>query len=121
MKKTIAAAVFMLISGQVFAHGDLKPAHGGQIKEGKLLTLEVTVDPAMTMVYLTDHGQAVPSKEVSGEVILLDGATKSTIKLTSAGGNTLMGTGTKAKPGAKAIVKVTIPGKGEDQVRVVFP
>lgn len=121
MKKTIAAAVFMLISGQVFAHGDLKPAHGGQIKEGKLLTLEVTVDPTMTMVYLTDHGHAIPSKEATGEVMLLEGATKSTIKLTASGGNSLMGTGTKVKPGSKAIVKVNVPGKGDDQIRVVFP
>lgn len=120
MKKAIVATVFTLLSAQIFAHGDLKPAHGGLIKEGKLLTLEVNVDPTMTMVYLTDHGQVVPSKDISGEVILLDGATKSTIKLTPSGGNSLMGTGTKTKPGTKAIVKVTIPGKGEDQVRVVF-
>jgi len=53
--------------------------------------------------------------------VLLSGGKKSVIPLNPAGGNTLMGQGVQAAKGAKAVVKLSMPSKGEEQVRFLFP
>jgi len=121
MNKKLVMAMGLLLSLQAFAHGDLAPAHGGLIKEGKSMTVELLAGPDMTMVYLSDHASPVVVQGASGELVLLSGGKKSVIPLAPAGGNALMGPGIQAAKGAKAVVKLSVPARGEEQLRFLLP
>lgn len=117
MQRMTLLTTSLLLAGTAFAHGDLKPAHGGHIQEGSRTTVELVVDAAATRVFLSDHGKTVPSAGASGEVILLDGGHKTTVPLTAASDNVLTGPGTTVRAGAKAIVRVTPAGRPTEQLR----
>lgn len=119
MNKLIPALLAATLLGPAFAHGDLKPMHGGVIAEGKHVTVELVAKADSLDVYLTDHDKDIDAKGASGEVILLSGSDKSDAKLVPAAGNQLSAKGNfKVGAGSKAIVKVSVPGKGDDQVRL---
>lgn len=121
MNKKCVMALGLLLAGQAFAHGDLAPAHGGLIQEGQAVTVELLVRPDMTMVYLSDHASPLEAQGASGELVLLSGGKKSVIPLAPAGGNALMGPGAQAAQGAKAVVKLQVPARGEEQLRFLLP
>ncbi|MBS1156220.1 MAG: hypothetical protein H6R07_2144 [Proteobacteria bacterium] len=121
MKKLLIAASIALCSGLALADGVLKPQQGGVMAEAKSGNrVELVVSADMLMVYLSDHSnKPVESKGASGEVTLLSGSEKTTTKLTAGNANTLMAHGKfNAAAGSKAIVKFTLPGKTEEQVRL---
>ncbi|WP_374350704.1 hypothetical protein [Chitinimonas sp.] len=119
MNKLIPALLTATLIAPAFAHGDLKPMHGGVIAEGKHVTVELVAKTDSLDVYLTDHDKDIDAKGTSGEVILLSGSDKSDTKLAPAAGNQLSAKGSfKVGAGSKAIVKVSVPGKGDDQVRL---
>jgi nitrogen fixation protein FixH len=123
MKKLLIAASFALCSGLVLADGDLKPQQGGVMAEAKSgHRVELVVSADMAMVYLSDHaGKPVAAKGSSGELTLLTGTEKTTVSLTAADGNILMASDKlKVTSGSKAIVKFTLPGKAEEQVRLLL-
>lgn len=121
MKYLLIAATLALFTSLAFADGLLKPQQGGVMAEtqsGHRVELVAEVD--QMGVYLTDHGgKPVDSKGASGEVTLLVGSAKTTAVLAPAGGNRLTAKA-KAAAGAKAIVKVTLPGKPAEQVRLTL-
>lgn len=121
MKQLWIAAALGLCVNFAFADGVLKPAHGGVMAEAKSgQRVELVAAPAGLEVYLSGHdGKPVDSKGVSGEVTVLAGAQKTTAKLVPAGGNKLTAPA-KAAAGAKAIVKIALPGKAVEQVRVAL-
>ncbi|MFC4160566.1 hypothetical protein [Chitinimonas lacunae] len=122
MNKRIPPLLVAAMLATAYAHGDLKPAHGGVIAEGKQVVVELVVKTDRLDVYLTDHVKAIDAKGASGQVILLSGGTKTEARLLPAAGNLLSVQGNfKLGAGAKAIVKVSIPGKGEDQIRLSLP
>ena len=123
MKKLIIAASFALCSGWVLADGDMKPQQGGVMAEAKSgHRVELVVSADMAMVYLSDHAEKpVAAKGSSGELTLMTGTEKTTSSLMPSDGNVLMGGGKfKTAAGSKAIVKFTLPGKTEEQVRLSF-
>lgn len=123
MKKLLIAASIALCSSLVFADGDLKPQQGGVMAESKSgHRVELVVSADMAMVYLTDHAsKPVDSKGVTGELTLLAGTEKTTASLAASGANSLMAGGKfKLASGSKAIVKFTLPGKSEEQVRLTL-
>ena len=120
MKKIIPVVLGLSLSSAVLAHGDLKPAHGGQIIEGKTMTVELLAQPEAVTVYLSEHENFVDSKNASGEVILLNGGRKQVIALSPSGENSLKGDGVTLEKNAKAIVKIKVPELGEEQIRFAF-
>ncbi len=120
MKKLFVMLTGLTLSSVVFAHGDLKPAHGGQIIEGKVLTVELSAQPESVKVYLNAHENKVDTTHASGEVVLLNGGRKQVIPLSPSGDNSLSGEGVTLEKNAKAIVKVSVPDFGEEQVRFAF-
>lgn len=119
MKQLLIAASLALSAGLAFADGELKPQQGGVMAEATSgHRLELVAEADQLAVYLTDHsGKPVASQGVSGEITLLVGTAKTTTALAPAGGNKLTAKA-KAAPGAKAIVKVSLPGKAVEQVRL---
>lgn len=111
-----------LFSLPVLAHGSLEPAHGGVIVEGKSITAELVAQPEGLAVYLSNHGEPVSAQGASGEVLLLSAGQKANVKLAPAEGNRLDGSGDyQLAPGAKAIVKLSVPGTGDEQLRFSLP
>jgi hypothetical protein len=120
MNKLFVMMFGLSLSAAVFAHGDLKPIHGGQIIEGKKMTVELVAQPEMVTVFLSEHEKLVDTKNATGEVILLNGGRKQVITLSPAGENSLKGNGVTLEKSAKAIVKIKVPEFGEEQVRFAF-
>ncbi len=120
MKKIIPVVLGLSLSSAVLAHGDLKPAHGGQIIEGKKMTVELVAQPEMVTVFLREHENLVDTKNATGEVILLNRGRKQVITLSPAGENSLKGNGVTLEKNAKAIVKIKVPELGDELVRFVF-
>ena len=123
MKKLLIAASFALCSSWAFADGALTPQQGGVMAEAKSgHRVELVVSADMAMVYLSDHSsKPIASKGTVGELTLLTGTEKTTASLTASDANVLMANGKfKAASGSKAIVKFTLPGKTEEQVRLTF-
>ncbi len=117
MKTCRLLVLSMLLPSWVYPHGDLIPAHGGLITEGKNITVELVTQPDMTRVYLSEHGTPIDSSAASGELILLSGGKKSQIPLAPAGYNALSGPGVNPEPNAKAVVRVNVPDVGKEQIR----
>lgn len=120
MNKLFVMMFGLSLSSAVLAHGDLKPAHGGQIIEGKTMTVELLAQPELVTVYLSEHENVVDTKNASGEVILLNGGRKQVITLSPSGDNSLKGEGVTLEKNAKAIVKIKVPELGDEQVRFAF-
>lgn len=123
MKKLLIATSMALCSALVLADGDLKPQQGGVMAEAKSgHRIELVVSADMAMVYLSDHSsKPIASKGASAELTLLTGAEKTSASLTASDANSMMARGKfKVASGSKAIVKFTLPGKGEEQVRLTF-
>jgi nitrogen fixation protein FixH len=121
MKKLLIAASIALSTGLAFADGVLKPQHGGVMTEATSGNrVELVAEAEQLTVYLTDHsGKPVDSKGASGEITLLSGTEKTKATLAPAGENQLVAKA-KAAAGAKAIVKLTLPGKPADQMRLTL-
>lgn len=121
MKHLLIAASLALSTSLALADGALKPQHGGVIAEAQSgQRVELVAEADQLAVYLSDHGgKPIDSKGVSGEVTLLVGTAKTSAALAPAGGNKLTAKA-KAAAGAKAIVKVTLPGKAAEQVRLTL-
>lgn len=121
MKKLIIAASIALSAGLVFAHEGLKPQHGGVMVEATSGNrVELVAEAEQLSVYLSNHdGKPLDSKGVSGEITLLSGTEKTRATLTPAGDNQLLAKA-KATAGAKAIVKITLPGKPAEQMRLTL-
>ena len=123
MTKLLIAVSIALCSNLVLADGDMKPQQGGVIAEAKSgHRIELVISGDMAMVYLTDHAsKPIESKVTTGELTLLTGTEKTTSSLSASGANTLMASGKfKVAAGSKAIVKFTLSGKTEEQVRLTI-
>lgn len=121
MKKLLIAASIALSTGLAFADGVLKPHHGGVMAEATSGNrVELVAQAEQLTVYLSSHdGKPLDSKGVSGGITLLSGTEKTRAALTSAGDNQLTAKA-KAAASAKAIVKLTLPGKPAEQVRLTL-
>lgn len=119
MNQLFSALLATALMAPALAHGDLQPMHGGVIAEGKHVTIELVAKADSLDVYLSDHAKTIDAKGASAEVILLGSDGKVNAKLLPTSGNQLSAKGRfKVGPGSKAIVKVSVPGKGDDQVRL---
>ena len=121
MKKLLIAASIALFAGLALADGVLKPDHGGVMTEASSGNrVELVAGAEQLTIYLTDHsGKPVASKGASGEVTMLSGTEKTKTVLTPSGTNQLVAKA-KAGAGAKAIVKLALPGKPADLVRLTL-
>lgn len=116
--RALFLALVVAFAPAALAHGDPdKPAHGGISAKDKDYTLELVARPDAITVYVTDHGKKVDTKGASGELTLLSGKDKQSVKLAPAGDNALAAKGSFAVgAGTRAVARVTV-GKQTVQVR----
>ena len=120
--KILIVTAALTVSVTVWASGDLKPKHGGQLQEVSEVQYEVVVKPDNIAIYVEDHGKKVDTKGATAKVSLLNGVDKSEATLTPAGDNKLEAKGSfNVKSGTKVTAVVTLAGKGAKTVRVFVP
>lgn len=104
------------------ARADAVPGHhGGQVQDAGPYHFELVAKPKELTIYvLGSGGKKVDTRSAGGSATVLSGKVKTTLPLTSAGENTLKGTGNfDIGAGAKIVVSVTFPGQSPVQARFV--
>ena len=100
-----ALAVSPLVAGEAFAHGSMKPQHGGQVALTGDTLVELVRAPSGVSVYVTDDdGVPLAAAGMTGKLIVTQGAKKSETTLKSGAGNQLDAAGLEIPAGAKVTV-----------------
>jgi hypothetical protein len=115
---TILAAA-ALAAGLAWAHGDEKARHGGLVQMAGETKFELVTRAEGAEVYLDDHGETVPTANLSGKLTVMSGAAKSEAKLEPAAGDKLVAKGVKLAKGDKVIAVVTLADKTTASARFV--
>ena len=105
-----ALAAFALLvaplaaGGAAHAHGSTKPQHGGIVQVTGETMFELVNKPAGVELYISEHGEEIPSSSASAKLSIASGAAKKEVSLTPAGGNKYVAKGVKVTSGSKVIV-----------------
>jgi hypothetical protein len=105
----LAMLACLCVGPQAIAHGDVVPKHGGIVKVSKDLTFELVIGANAAVVYVEDHGRAVPTAGMSGRLTALQGLKTSEAVLKSGGKNRLDAAGIAIASGSKVLAKITLP------------
>jgi hypothetical protein len=89
------------------AHG--KPMYGGVVAEAGVFQGELVNAPKGATLYLTDHGQPVPTAGATAKVVVLAAGQKTELDFVPAGDNRLAApAGATLAAGAKAVATVKL-------------
>lgn len=113
----LVAAAFT--AGPAFAHGDEKPRHGGLVQMAGETKMELVAKGDAVELYLDDHGQTIPTANVTGKLTVMGAAGKAEAKLEPAAGDKLVAKGVKLAKGDKVIAVVLLADKSSASARFV--
>jgi len=116
----ILFAAAALAAGSAWGHGDEKARHGGLVQMAGEVKFELVAKGDGAEVYLDDHGQAIPTKGLSGKLTVMSGSNKSEAKLEPEGTDKLVAKGVKLVKGDKVIALVTMADKSTSSARFVI-
>lgn len=107
--RTFLAAITLLIAplvagGVAYAHGSTKPQHGGIVQITGETLFELVNKPGGVELYISEHGEAIPSSSASAKLSIVSGEVKKDVPLTPAGGNKYVAKGVTAPSGSKVTV-----------------
>jgi hypothetical protein len=107
--RTILTAAALLVAplaagGAAHAHGSTKPQHGGIVQVTGETMFELVNKPAGVELYISEHGEEIPSSSASAKLSIASGGAKKDVPLAPAGGNKYVAKGVKAPSGSKVIV-----------------
>ena len=123
MKKLLmmlALGAATIACGSALAHGDAPPQYGGIMQMVDDMSFELVVKGDTAALYLGDHGEKVPTANMTGKLTVLSGTNKSEAKLEPAGGHKLEAKGVKIAKGDKIIALMTSTDKKTTSVRFVI-
>jgi len=107
-RATLAAfallAAPLAAGGAAHAHGSTKPQHGGIVQITGETMFELVNKPAGVELYISEHGEDIPSSSASAKLSIASGAAKKEVPLAPAGGNKYVAKGVKLPGGSKVIV-----------------
>ena len=118
--------MMMLMTASIFgwetalAHGDAAAQYGGIVQMVDDQSFELVVRGDSAALYLGDHGEKVPTANMTGKLTVLSGTNKSEAKLEPAGGHKLEAKGVKITKGDKVIALITSADKKTTSVRFVI-
>ena len=113
----VALGAATLACGSAMAHGDAKAQYGGIVQMVDDQSFELVVRGDSAALYLGDHGEKVPTANMTGKLTVLSGTNKSEAKLEPAGGHKLEAKGVKITKGDKVIALITSADKKTTSVR----
>lgn len=107
--RTTLAAFALLVApfaagGAAYAHGSTKPQHGGIVQVTGETMFELVKKPAGVELYISEHGEEIPSSTASAKLSIASGGAKKEVPLAPAGGNKYVAKGVKLPSGSKVIV-----------------
>jgi hypothetical protein len=104
------AAAALGAAGPAAAHGEHgKPMYGGVVAEAGAFQGELVNGPKGAVLYVTDHGQPVPTAGASAKLVVLAGAQRSELELAPAGDNRMAAPdGRTLAAGSKAVATVKL-------------
>ena len=117
---TIVIAAAALWVGFAWSHGDEKARHGGIVQISGETKFELVPRDNSAEVYLDDHGETIPTAQLSGKLTVLSGSAKSEAKLEPVAGDKLVAKGVKLVKGDKVIALVTLADKTTASARFVI-
>ncbi|WP_313803036.1 hypothetical protein [Sphingobium sp.] len=106
----LAALALAALPATAFAHGSMKPQHGGIVQMSGETLIELVSGPKGTDVYLSEEDEPVAATDYTAKLTQTLAGKKSEAALKPAGGNKLSAPGFKAAKGAKVVVALTDKG-----------
>lgn len=106
MKKLITVLVLgfsVLAVNAAWAHGGVKPKHGGVVQAAGDLSFELTATDNGVTIYVEDHGKPLDTAGMTGKLTVLNGSERSEAALEPAGENRLQADGVKVGRGTRAV------------------
>jgi hypothetical protein len=101
----LALAAFALAAAPVaFAHGSMKPKHGGIVTMSGETVVELVRNAQGVSVYVTEEDEPLPSASMTAKLVVTAGAAKSEKPLTAGPDNRFDARGLKIPAGAKVAV-----------------
>ncbi|WP_375197129.1 hypothetical protein [Sphingobium sp.] len=101
------ALALAALPAAVFAHGSMKPQHGGLVQMSGETMIELVTGPRGADVYLTEEDEPVAAAGYTAKLIQTAGGAKTEAALKPVGANRLSAVGFKATRGAKIVVALT--------------
>lgn len=95
-----------------FAHGSMKPSHGGMVIMTGETVVELVRAPKGVDVYVTEEDEPLAATGFTGKLIVTAGGAKKETPLVAQKGNKLTAPGLKVPSGAKVVVSLTSKGTG---------
>lgn len=95
-----------LVAVPAFAHGSMKPKHGGQVAMTGETQVELVRSPKGVSVFVSEEDEPIAAAGLSGKLIITEGAKKREALLKSGPGNRLDAPGVKIANGAKVTVSL---------------
>lgn len=120
-RSALLGALLAVATAVAVAHGAVKPLHGGVLGETASHNhVELVRTEGELIAYLSDAtGKPVPAQGAQLEATLLAGTQKSSARFTAAGVNKMVASA-RVPAGTKAVLRLTLPGQGAEQLRVTL-
>lgn len=115
MKKLITVLVLgisvlgisALTLDSAWAHGGVKPKHGGVVQATGDLSFELTTSNNGVTIHVEDHGKPLDTAGMTGKLTVLNGSERTEAALKPAGENRLEANGVKVGSGTRAVAALT--------------
>jgi len=119
-KRYVMAALLGLsmLGFNAHGHGAPQPQHGGVVQVAADLGFELVGRGGQAQIFVDDHGKPANVSQMTGQLTVLQGATRSQAALTVAGPNVLQANLPLAA-GARAVATINRPGQPAITVRFV--
>ena len=101
------ASAGLLFNAGAFAHGSIKPQHGGIVQMSGETLFELLVQPDSVTLYVTDEDDEVASAGKVAKLTIVYKGARSEVTLQPGAGNLFEGKGVKIAHGAKVGVMLT--------------
>lgn len=106
----LAALALAALPATAFAHGSMKPQHGGLVQMSGETMIELVSGPKGVDVYLSEEDEPVAAAGYTAKLTQTAAGKKTEAALKAAGGNKLTAAGFKPARGAKLVVALVDKG-----------
>lgn len=115
-----ALALATLQAPLAYAHGDMKPQHGGRVQMTGETVIELVSNARGVDVYLREEDEPLPATAYNAKLIITAAGKRHEAMLRSGPGNRLLAPGLKLPAGARVVVALTAKAGGA-RIFATFP
>lgn len=101
----LASAPLLAMPGVAYAHGSMKPQHGGLVQMSGETLFELVRSPKGVEVYISEEDEPLPAADYTAKLTVTSAAgAKTTTALTAAKANRFNAPGLKPQAGSRVVV-----------------